>query len=535
MSVRDGHCCLVLHTHLPYVHHPDYDDFLEEDWLFEALTETYLPLLFVLEDLARDGVPVRLAMTVTPPLAHMLRAPTLMRKFEAYLDKRTELAALEVAANHDDERRHDTARHYADRLGQMRETHERWDGDVLAALAHHADRGDLELVACAATHGFLPLLATEEAVRAQVRLGCDYHERTFGARPRGFWLPECAYRPGLETLLLDEGIEYTVLDSHGITSATPAPPAGTFRPITLPGGVAAFGRDRECSQQVWSSEVGYPGDPDYRELYKDLGFEADYRYIRPFLKPDGVRRNVGLKFHRITGDVPLHEKELYDPRAATERARLHAGNFLFNRSEQIKHRREESGEAPVVMAPFDTELFGHWWYEGPHFLEAVFRRAHEVGDDLPFAFATPGEVLDAGGSRPKARAHACTWGRGGFYDVWLNDRNQWFWPHLHEMEERMTRRADEHVDTRDPLTERVLDQMGRELLLAESSDWLFILTMETSTWYAERRFRDHVHRFFALDDALAARDVDLEEFGRIEVHDAVFADLDFRVWGSRRR
>lgn len=532
MSDVRGFCCLVLHTHLPYVHHPDYDDFLEEDWLFEALTETYLPLLFILEDLTRDGVPVRLGMTVTPPLAHMLATPVLVRKFETYLDKRTELAALEVAADYDDERRAKTAEHYANRFAQMRATHARWDGDILAALRSHSEAGRLELIACSATHGFLPLLANDAAVRAQVRLGADHHERVFGARPRGFWLPECAYRPGLETFLHDEGIEYTLLDTHGLTSAEPTPPGGTFRPIRMPGGVAAFGRDHECSQQVWSSQVGYPGDPDYRELYKDLGFEAEYLYIRPFLKPDGVRRNVGLKYHRITGDVELHEKELYDPEAAIERARMHAGNFLFNRSEQIKHESEQGNPAPVVVAPFDTELFGHWWYEGPHFLEALFRRAHEVGDDLPFSFASPGDVLDSEGPVPEAAPHACTWGRDGFYDVWLNDRNQWFWPHLHEMEERMNKLADEHFDTRDPGRRRLLDQMGRELLLAESSDWLFIITMETSTWYAERRFRDHVHRFFSLEKALGGAPFDQVELERIEVHDAVFEEIDFRLWAT---
>ena len=369
--------CIVLHTHLPYVHHPDFEDFLEEDWLFEAMMETYLPLLFVMQDLRRDDIPFKLSFSVTPPLIHMLRTDGLMRKFRSYLDKRLDLTALELKRQATDTLRSKSAQHYNDRLAQMREFFEEQQGDLLAAFRELQDAGYLDLLASSATHAFLPLLADEGTVRTQVELGVALHKEVFGVKPRGFWLPECAYRPGLDKILHEAGIDYTILDGHGLTGAQPTPTAETFQPIRLPSGLAAFGRDSECSRQVWSSVVGYPGDPAYRELYRDIGFDADYRYIRPFLKPDGVRRNVGLKYHCITGDVPLHEKELYDPEEARQRAAVHAGNFLFNRSEQVKHQVETMAQELVILAPFDTELFGHWWYEGPWFLEALFRQAAE--------------------------------------------------------------------------------------------------------------------------------------------------------------
>ena len=524
--MSEASCCLVLHTHLPFVHHPRYDEFLEEDWLFEAITDTYLPLIAAFERLEGDGIPFRLAMSLTPPLLEMFATADLADKATRYMEKRRRLARSEIERYDEDDPRWEAARHYAARLEECLETWDRHERNPARALAGLADRGRVEIIASAATHGLLPLFATDESIEAQLRIGLETHEERLGRRPRGFWLPECAYRPGLDAFLSRAGIEWTVFDTHAVTSATPRPPHGTLRPIELPAGLAAFGRDAACSQQVWSSEAGYPGDPEYRELYKDLGFEADYRYIRPYLKPDGVRRNVGIKYHRVTGhDVPLHEKDFWRPSRAKERAATHARDFLDKRNAQFE-AAGASCRHPVVTAPFDTELFGHWWYEGPWFLENVFRQA-AARDDLGFAFRSPGDVLETASERPRADAHASSWGAGGFFRVWLNETNDWFWPYLHEMEARMARWAtQEHP----PERRRLLAQMGRELLLTQSSDWAFILTQRTSAHYAERRFRDHVHRFFALERALESGEVDEGELRLVEADDSAFPDLDPAAW-----
>ncbi|MFT7620631.1 MAG: 1,4-alpha-glucan branching enzyme [Planctomycetota bacterium] len=534
MTDQKGSVCIVLHTHLPYVNHPEHDDFLEEDWLFEAITETYLPLVFIMNDLWTDKVPFRLTFSMTPPLIHMLRSPILMAKFEKYLDKRIELADLEVKRQAGDRLRLESARHYQLRFGQMREFFHACNGDITAGFRRFAELGLIEIIASAATHGFLPLFESDTAVRAQIALGVELHKDTFGVAPKGFWLPECAYRPGMDALLLEHGIEYTILDTHGLTGAEPTPDTQSFRPIKTRAGLTAFGRDAECSQQIWSSVVGYPGDPDYRELYRDIGYDADYRFIKPFLKQDGVRRNIGMKYHRITGDVPLHEKELYSPSVARERAATHAGNFLFNRGEQIKHQNGILNEPICITAPFDTELFGHWWYEGPWFLEEMFRQAAEIGDEATFDLCTPSEVMAKNETTPTAEIGACSWGEDGFYKVWLNDKNQWFWPHLHQMEERMALLAKRDFP-KDSLAARILRQMGRELLLAQSSDWSFILTMETSTWYAEKRFRDHVHRFFALEDLLDESAPNTDLLDTWEKQDAIFPNLDYRLFASQAK
>lgn len=524
-----GTVAIVLHTHLPYIHHPEYEDFLEEDWLFEALAECYLPILFVMRDLRRDGVPFRLSFSMTPPIVSMLETADLKRKFEIYLAKRLELSRRELGRYEAGTRQAAAANHYTRRHAQIQDEWQRVHRDVPGAFRELEREGHIEILASAATHAFLPLLVDENAVRAQVRLGVRLHERVFGRRPRGFWLPECAYRPGLDQILRDEGIVWAPLESHAVECALPTPPGGTSRPVRTPNGLIGFARDRACSEQVWSSEVGYPGDPEYRELYRDLGFDGDYAAVRPFLKQDGVRRNLGVKYHRITGKVGLNEKDLWDPAAARGRAAVHAGNFLFNRSEQVKTRRREIGEEPVILAPFDTELFGHWWYEGPWFLEEIFRQAGHTGDDLPFAFATPSETLEMGGSVHPTYVHASSWGADGFFRVWLNEKNHWMWPHLHEMEARMVEDAGRYAAPGDA-ERRILNQMARELCLAQSSDWPFILTMETSAYYAEQRFRNHVHRFFALREALYGKPFDPMELERVAKNDAIFPDMDYRVF-----
>jgi 1,4-alpha-glucan branching enzyme len=529
VDAEPARVCLVLHGHLPYVHHPGYADFLEEDWFFEACVETYLPLLFILEDLAADRVPVRLAIGLTPPLLEMFRAPALLSKLERHLERRVLLAEAEAKRLKHDATLLPVARHYLGRFRQMHGFFVRERGDLAGAFRRHQAAGRLEILASTATHAVLPLVATPEARRLQVRLGTALYREVFGRAPRGFWLPECAYEPGVDRTLVEAGIQYVVLETHGVLAAGPATPFGVHRPLTLPAGLKAFGRDRPSGRQVWSSAVGYPGDPAYRELYRDLGFDGDYEYVKPWLHDDGIRRNIGFKYHRVTGKVELHEKAPYDPAAAKARAQEHARHFLESRRDDVARLRAKfGGVAPVVTAPYDLELFGHWWHEGPWFLEALFREAARRRD-LGFRFGTPAEVLADEGPAPHGYAHLSTWGKNGFLEMWCAPENAWILRHQHELERRLLARVRAaRVPT--PRAARVLDQMTRELLLAQSSDWAFIISMGTSTHYAEKRAKDHVDRFLRLERMLDGSADDPPAFlDEIEAEDALFPGLSYRA------
>ncbi len=346
-----GYLALVLHAHLPYVRHPEHEHFLEEDWLYEAITETYLPLLGVLDRLAQDRVACRLTLTLSPTLISMLQDPLLVSRYARRLDQLCELGDREVVRTAKDATFAPLARYYRDRFFAARSAyHDRYHRDLVDGFRRMQDAGLVDIVTCGATHGFLPLMQLyPEAVRAQISVAAAHYRKTFGRDAAGIWLPECGYYPGVERFLADEGIRYFFVDTHGITDATPRPRFGCYAPILTPIGVAAFARDPESSAQVWSAEQGYPGDPAYRDFYRDIGWDLDWSYMRAYIQPTGDRKNVGFKYHRITGKTD--QKQPYDPWAARERAAAHAGNFVFNRERQIEHLAEQMGRPPWSFRP----------------------------------------------------------------------------------------------------------------------------------------------------------------------------------------
>ncbi len=522
-----AYLCLVLHAHLPFVRHPEHARFLEEDWLFEAISETYLPLLRLLEGWSRDGVEYRLTLTLSPTLCEMLADPLLQDRYTAHVERLVRLSEAEVERLRGQGPLEDTARMYLDHFRDARERFgETCKRDLVSAFAAHQRTGRLEVLTCAATHALLPLVLKPESRRAQIRVAVENYRRHFGVSPRGLWLPECGYAPGLEHEVKRAGLEYFFLDTHGVLLGTPRPRFGPFAPIECPGGVAAFARDVESSRQVWSAGEGYPGDPYYREFYRDLGYDAPLEHLLPYLHPDGVRRNVGIKYHRITGSVGLHDKQPYEPAKARARAEEHARHFASERGRQAHALRERLGTPPTLVAPYDAELFGHWWFEGPLFLDRVVRTLAARPD---VRLATARECLARTAHLQPVQPSLSTWGRGGYHEMWLNGANDWVYPHLHHCEERMVELATRF---REPgtIAWRALNQAARELLLAQSSDWPFILSSGTAVPYAEKRFRSHVTRFLRLDQALHDGRLDTDLLGEMENQDNLFAELDYSVF-----
>ncbi|MBI5481468.1 MAG: DUF1957 domain-containing protein [Deltaproteobacteria bacterium] len=524
-----GYLALVLHAHLPYVRHPEHERFLEEDWLYEGVTETYVPLVDVMDGWDRDGVPWRLTMSLTPPLCAMLGDPLLRDRCAAHLQRLSELCGKEVVRTRFDGHLSYLARHYRERIDAVLATWRRHDGDLVAAFRGHQDRGNLEVLTCAATHAYLPLMAHEpRAVWAQIKVAVDDYVRHFGRPPRGIWLPECGYVPGLDVVLRDAGLRFFVMDAHGILLADPRPRYGNFAPLFCPrSGVAAFGRDLESSVQVWSKERGYPGDPVYREFYRDVGYDLPFDYVAPYVQPTGARKNTGIKYHRVTGDVDLGDKQLYDPYWARERAAEHAGNFLFNRGRQIEWLAERMGRPPLVLSPYDAELLGHWWYEGPWWLDYLVRRAGR--GQHPFELMHLAGYLEQNPTQQRSQPAQSSWGDKGYHEYWLNDTNSWIYPHLDRAAERMALLARTHTRT-DGLAARALNQAARELLLAQSSDWAFIMKSGTMVDYATGRTRSHLRRFLALASQIHAGEIDAGWLQRLEQADNVFPAIDFRVY-----
>ncbi len=526
MAGEQGLLALVLHAHLPWVRHPEHATFLEETWLFEAITESYLPLLETFERLAEDDVACRVAISLSPPLCAMLLDPLLRARYLRHLESRIELAERELHRTRGDARFQPlAAQHHAAFTAARRRLVDGSRGDLIGAFARLADAGVVRLMTTAATHGLLPLLATTpQAVTAQVAVGMAEFRRVFGREPAGFWLPECGYFADLDRTLAAAHVRFVCVETDALALASSPPAYGVYAPIYCPAGVAAFARDAAASAQVWSATIGYPGDPAYRDFYRDIGFDLAYEYVRPYLPPTGERVATGLKYHRVTGSGD--RKEPYDPALAHTTAARHAAHYVEFCAGEVARLVDAFDRPPLLTVPFDAELFGHWWHEGPLWLELLCR---EIAADARLRMVTPDEYLDAYATNQVAEPNSSTWGASGHHEVWLTEANDWIYRHLHHAAERMVRLARHHPAAEGAIC-RALDQAARELLLAQASDWPFMISRGTTVTYATKRVTDHLARFTRLADEIERDAVDGEWLDAIAAADALFPALDYRVF-----
>lgn len=555
-----GAFTFVLHSHLPYARLAGRWPHGEE-WIHEAASETYIPLLQTLYDLKADNLTFKITIGFTPVLAEQLADPDVLDHLEQYLDMRITAAQKDMAffENEGSEDRHlrPLAEWYRDWYSRIKDDFlHRFGRDLIGSFRQLQDEGYLEIITSAATHAYLPLLSRDASINAQLKTGIATHKRMFGRYPRGIWLPECAYRPayisddgqvrpGLETFLTRERLEVFFSETHTITGGQPVGmaagdaigpygeikrryvvpfsshaaerPATTYLPYfvtdTAAGmgsehhsGVAVLGRNNESGQQVWSAEWGYPGDVDYREFHRKAG-------------------TSGLQYWRVTGSkLDLGQKDTYHPDWAAYKIDQHAEHFAHLVGDLVRTFNQQTGEYGMVASCYDTELFGHWWFEGVTWLGKVIRHLCKNGEvDLTTAVDyvedhPPREVL----SIPES-----SWGAGGNHFVWDNAETHWMWAPVHQAERRMEALAHRYDDPT-PEEESVLKQTARELLLVQSSDWPFLVTTGQAREYAIQRFSQHLERFNKLAGGLESGSPDANLAADYWELDKVFTDIDYR-------
>ncbi len=564
-----GSFTFIFHSHIPYVlSHGTWPHGM--DWLNEAASETYIPLLEVFNQLVGEGHLPKVVIGISPVLAEQLADPTFKEGLKGYLKSRVD------AAREDGKQFAKWNWPHMKRLADMWQGHfantlnlfeEKYRGDLVGAFGKLQDMGALEIITCAGTHGYLPLLGEDSAINGQIKAGVEAYEKHFNRHPRGIWLPECAYRPryqwkyplegfgrarmrkGIEEFLHEDGIEYFVIDSHLLKGGKAigvyihrfealkqlwrqferqyvlegkGVEKSPYRPYLVsssPGGekpVAVFTRDPETGLQVWSGEWGYPGDGSYLDFHKKH-FPGGHRYWRV-----------------TSAQTDLGHKEEYRPEWVDERIRENASHFKDLIKGILSRYRRESGSTGVVAAPFDSELFGHWWFEGPGWLYYVLKW---IDMDPEMELVTGGEYLDNDPPQQLINIPEGSWGEGGFHWIWFNEWTKWTWELIYDAERKMREMARKHAITADSDLLRILRQMARELLLLESSDWQFLISTWSARDYAELRVREHFEDFMRLYDLVQKRSQGMElsigdwEFlGDCEKRDSLFPWIDVSWW-----
>ena len=548
-----GSFVFMLHSHLPYYRKAGMWPFGEEN-LYECMSETYIPILKMIEELYNEGIKAKLTVGITPILAEQLNDKHLQDGFIKYLDEKIKVSYEDTLRYPDPNVAHSQhlnylANFYYDWFKKIKNQFLEYNCDLISQFKKFQDLGLIEITTSGATHGFSPLLATDTNLNAQFKVGSDTTKRLFGKKAKGAWLPECAYRQGysykgkdgkqkwrsaIEVTLQNNDIEYFFTESHVIEGGNsignrrvigvygnieyiPLPPRektgyDTYSAYWLPDAqVAVMGRNERAGYQVWSAADGYPGDGCFREFHK---------------RDD----KSGMHYWRITSPTTdLGDKMLYDPVLAFNKINENSDHYttlIYHLLNDYKLAHNKEG---LVMVSFDTELFGHWWFEGVEFIKQVIKKFNQYLPEVERM--TAGEYLKKYPPKEAIQIPESSWGQGGHFYVWQNHLTEWMWPIIHSCEKRINSIVEKYEKIpEDKLLHRALNQMARENLLLQSSDWPFLITTWQAKDYATDRFREHVDRFETIADMIENNSIDETKLKEIESIDNCFPDIDYRVY-----
>ncbi len=520
---------LILNAHMPYVRHPEYPRFLEEDWLFESISETYLPLLRMMKRVRKDEIPFHITISLSPTLCTMLADPILQGRFTNYLRMQEELGGKElIRVSQETPEILPLVEAYVERIRQnLSDYFDEYQCNILGGFSDLEETGHVELITTAATHAFLPLYTEyPAAVNAQIELAVQTHVNFFKKRPKGFWLPECGYFPGLEEYLKQENLSFFQLGAQALALSDVPPTRGNYAPVVMPNGVYGFARDYHLTNLVWSNVEGYPADPEYREFYRDIGYDLPMRYIKPYIHEPEARVFTGFKYYAITG---AQEKKFYSIERAQQKVAEHAANFMYEVGRKTAKVSQLLDRPPFYTLAFDAELFGHWWHEGIDWLEAIIRRAAE---DDTVGFHTPKDYIATYPDAQEMTPAFSSWGEGGYADVWTDGHNVHAYRHIHKAIQRMEELAI-RFPNQNSLKQRFLNQAAREVILSMASDWPFIMHNGTSSSYASNRLFDHVKNFSVVYEHMCKNAVNTEWLVKAEKRDIVFPDIDYNMFNLK--
>jgi 1,4-alpha-glucan branching enzyme len=483
---------LVLHAHLPFIKHPDYKNFYEESWFFEAIVEVYLPILRTFYRLEKEHIDFKITVSFSPPLIEMLEDKTLLARFDDYLDDLLSISKDEII-NSKNQNEKELAEYYFNNLKELKNLFsDKISRNILKGFKEFQEKGNIQMIICNGTHNYMPAFENKDIfIKNSLSIANKVFLDTFNKNPRGLWLAEMGYFEGLDRYLKNNNFEFTFLNFNSIDSEN------FYAPLLSDEGLIFYVRDPKTNSKIWDANIGYPGNENYREFYSDISFEKESRSLKKFNEKYGTKTNTGIKYKSITNkNLGNENKNYYNPKKAKFQIKNDVLDFLKEKKEQIMLLCENNYEfTPVLTAPFDMELFGHWWYEGPEFLYELFKQI----DKVDFLKSGYHDSIVNDIKLIKATPKFSSWGDQGYSQTWVDEKNIWVYPFIETVYKKILEYKEVNFNN---LENRIYSQMLREFFLLVSSDWYFLIYNRSSKDYSEMRIKNHIANFFALDKML---------------------------------
>jgi 1,4-alpha-glucan branching enzyme len=522
---------VVLDLHKPFIRHPELEQ-SQERWFFETLSETCLPLLEIFDRLDIEHIPFKIALSLSPTFCQMLRDEYLLESYLKYVDRQIEFGVRELdrtarsGSPQDDEIHRLALLFYNQAVDKRILFTERYEGNILRVFDHYQRKGRVELLTTAATHAFLPLYTGyPEAIQAQLEIAIASHRIFFGRNPHGFWLPELGWSAELDRYLRAYNFSYTIVDTHGLTLGDNLESRGSFYPVKTPAGIFILARDFYASRELEELKISCHRDPLYRDYHRDVGYELAAEMVSPFLEANGARKATGYKYW--ASGSKAGNKQIYDPQKAAARAKAAASSFLDARISRLKAAAEYLDGCPISLCAYDADIFGRFWYEGPTFIETLYRE----GTRRELQFMNPAEYLykqDARGFRT-VMPEFSSWGVNGYGEMWLDASNDWLYRHALRSLDRMIELAERFPDDTG-LKERALNQAAREILLVQASDWPKMFYKQENTAYARNQVETSLRNFTTIYESLGSNYISTEWLTSLERRHNIFPTINYRVF-----
>lgn len=520
---------IILQAHLPYIRHSSDEYFFEEDWYCEALSESYFPLIRMFHKLDTANIPYRITLVISPSLVEMLKDKTLTLRFESYLKSHIALGESEIKRLKNSPLELSSAKQILDNYKTALDELERYKKEPLNALTSILKNGNVEIITSVAAHPFLPLYESRPAlVKAGLTTAAKVHFITFKSYSKGIWFPDCGYYPHLDEILKKNVLEsrYFYVSPTGFALSEKVIKRGCYAPIRTASGLYAFALDASLRDYVTSSITGYPGDDDYREFYRDIGYDLDLNYIKSYLPNMREAGFTGYKYYSVSGK--REDKKLYDREKASFKAHLHADHFVSRLEQKAEDVSSLIDLPPIFNVAFDTELFGHWWSEGVEWLENVLiniSKSEKIVSQTASEYLNEfeNEVLDGVVARSSTAFNTYSY-------PYIDGENSSIQRSIFNAIDKVQDLATRFKADKNPVKQKYIKQAVKEILLVTSSDWPQLIHNNTCPDYAIMRINEHLSNINKICDLLSYGKSDTTWLMSVEKRFPLFEGIDYRTF-----